>query len=208
MESLDGCDLRSFMARQNHEGRRIEIAHSIYIMIECCRALDHAQFPNHPDTGKPSRIPHRDVSPPNILISNTGEVRLGEFTFTRRKGFLKGQFSYLSPEAASGLECDRRSEVFALGVILWEMLTGQGLFWAETDYRTVELVRAARVPSIATVTPDVDAELEAVVRKALAKNPDDRYESATDLGDVLAHYLFSHRLNVSKRDIANLLRAE
>jgi serine/threonine-protein kinase len=96
--------------------------------------------------------------------------------------------------------------VFAVGIILWEMFTGRRLFFGETDYQTVELVRQARIPSIAALNPEVEPELEAVVRKALAKDVNDRYQNAADLGDALAQYLFSRRMKVTARDIAGLVR--
>jgi serine/threonine-protein kinase len=123
-------------------------------------------------------------------------------------GVVKGKFSYLSPEAASGLEVDSRADVFAVGIIMWELFTARRLFYGETDYQTVELVRQARVPSISALNPEIEPELEQLVRKALAKDPDERYQSANDLGDALAQYLFSRgsRMKVTARDIANLVK--
>src|SRR6185295_17459030 len=95
----------------------------------------------------------------------------------------KGKFSYLSPEAESGLDVDHRADVFAVGIILWEMFTGRRLFYGDTDYQTVELVR-----------------------QALAKDVNDRYQSANDLVDALAQYLFSRRMKVTARDISSLVR--
>jgi serine/threonine protein kinase len=118
-------------------------------------------------------------------------------------GVVKGKFSYLSPEAASGLEVDARADVFAVGIILWELFTGKRLFYGDTDYQTVEQVRQARVPSLQALNPDIEPELEGVVRKALARDPEDRYHHAADLGDALAQYLFSRRMKVTARDIAS-----
>ncbi len=214
MEFVDGCNLKSLIERQKQRNKRIETAHTIYIAIECCKALQYAHFLEHPETGKPLGIVHRDISPPNILLSKNGEIKLVDFGLAKANsqiestdpGVVKGKFSYLSPEAASGLEVDHRADVFAVGIILWEMFTGRRLFFGETDYQTVELVRQARVPSIAALNPEIDPELEAVVRKALAKDVNDRYQNAADLGDALAQYLFGHRMKVTARDIAALVR--
>jgi eukaryotic-like serine/threonine-protein kinase len=214
MEFVDGCNLKSLIERQKQKNKRIEVAHTIYILMECCKALNYAHFLEHPETGKPLAIVHRDISPPNILISKNGEVKLVDFGLAKAnsqiestdEGVVKGKFSYLSPEAASGLEVDHRADVFAVGIILWEMFTGRRLFFGDTDYQTVEAVRQARVPSIAAINPDVEAELEAVVKKALAKDPNDRYQSAADLGDALAQFLFSRRMKVTARDIAALVK--
>ena len=214
MEYIDGCNLKALIERQKQKGRRIEIAHSIYIMTECCKALNYAHFLEHPETNEPLGIVHRDISPPNILLSKNGEIKLVDFGLAKAnsqiestdQGVVKGKFSYLSPEAASGLEVDHRADVFAVGIILWEMFTGRRLFYGETDYQTVELVRQARVPSIAALNPEIEAELEAIVRKALARDANDRYQSANDLGDALTQYLFSHRMKVTSRDVATLVR--
>jgi serine/threonine-protein kinase len=214
MEFVDGCNLKSLLERQKQKAKRIEVAHTIYILMECCKALNYAHFLEHPETNDPLGIVHRDISPPNILISKNGEVKLVDFGLAKAntqiestdEGVVKGKFSYLSPEAASGQEVDHRADVFAVGIILWEMFTGRRLFLGDTDYQTVELVRQARVPSIAALNPEVEPELEAVVRKSLAKDPNDRYQSAADLGDALAQYLFSRRMKVTARDIAGLVR--
>jgi serine/threonine-protein kinase len=214
MEFVDGCNLKSLIERQRQKGKRLEVAHTIYLMIECCKALQYAHGLEHPETDEPLGIVHRDISPPNILLSKNGEVKLVDFGLAKANsqiestdpGVVKGKFSYLSPEAASGVEVDHRADVFAVGIILWELFTGRRLFYGETDYQTVELVRQARVPSLAALNSDIESELEQVVRKALARDPEERYQNANDLGDALAQYLFSHRMKVTARDISNLVK--
>jgi len=214
MEFVDGCNLKGLIERQKQKSKRIEIAHSIYLMIECCKALNYAHSLEHPETNEPLGIVHRDISPPNILLSKNGEIKLVDFGLAKANsqiestdpGVVKGKFSYLSPEAASGRDVDHRADVFAVGIILWELFTGRRLFYGDTDYQTVELVRQARVPSIAALNPEIEPEIEQVVRKALARDPDDRYQSANDMGDALAQFLFSRRMKVTARDIAGLVR--
>ncbi len=214
MEFVDGCNLKSLIERQKQKGRRIEIAHTIYIMMEACKALNYAHFLEHPETNEPLGIVHRDISPPNILLSKNGEIKIVDFGLAKANsqiestdpGVVKGKFSYLSPEAASGLDVDHRADVFAVGIILWELFTSRRLFYGDTDYQTVELVRQARVPSIAALNPEIEPELEAIVRKSLAKDVNDRYQNAADLGDALAQYLFSRRMKVTARDVAALVK--
>jgi eukaryotic-like serine/threonine-protein kinase len=214
MEYVDGCNLKALIERQKQKGKRLETAHAIYLMIECCKALNYAHSLENPENNEPLNIVHRDISPPNILLSKNGEVKLVDFGLAKANsqiestdpGVVKGKFSYLSPEAASGLDVDSRADVFAVGIILWELFTGRRLFYGDTDYQTVELVRQARVPSIAAINPEIEQELEQVVRKALARDPDERYQSAADLGDALAQYLFSRRMKVTARDIAAQVR--
>ena len=214
MEFVNGCNLKALIERIKQKGKRFEVAHAIYVMIECCKALNYAHTLENPETQEPLNIVHRDISPPNILLSKMGEVKLVDFGLAKANsqiestdpGVVKGKFSYLSPEAASGIEVDHRADIFAIGIILWEMFTGRRLFYGDTDYQTVELVRQARIPSIAALNPEIEPELEQVVRKALARDPDDRYEHAADLADALAQYLFSRRMKVTARDIAGLVK--
>ena len=214
MEFVDGCNMKALLDRLKEKGKRLDIAHAIYVMLECCKALNYAHHAENPETGKCLDIVHRDVSPPNILVSKMGEVKLVDFGLAKAnsqiastdQGVVKGKFSYLSPEAASGQPVDKRADIFAIGILLWEMFTGRRLFYGETDFQTVEQVRQARIPSIAALNPDIAPELEAIVRKALAQNPNDRYQEAADLGDALAQYLFSHRMKVTARDIAAIVR--
>jgi serine/threonine protein kinase len=214
MEYVDGCNLKALIERQKQKGRRTDIGHSVYLMIECCKALQYAHSLEHPETNEPLGIVHRDISPPNILLSKNGEIKLVDFGLAKATsqiestdpGVVKGKFSYLSPEAASGIDVDHRADVFAVGIILWELFTGRRLFYGDTDYQTVELVRQARIPSIAALNPEIDAELEQVVRKSLARDPNERYQNAADLGDALAQFLFSRRMKVTARDISALVR--
>jgi len=214
MEFVDGCNLKAMLERLKEKGRRIDIPLAIYLMLECCKALNYAHSAENPENHEPLNIVHRDISPPNILLSKMGEVKLVDFGLAKANsqiestdpGVVKGKFSYLSPEAASGIQVDHRADIFAVGIILWEMFTGRRLFYGDTDYQTVELVRQARIPSIAALNPEIEPELEAIVRKSLARDPDDRYHSAADLGDALAQYLFSRRMKVTARDLAAMVK--
>jgi serine/threonine protein kinase len=213
MEYVDGLNLKGLIDHEKKLGRKMKISHILWLMAEVCKGLEYAHEAQDPETGRPLGIVHRDISPPNILISKQAEVKLVDFGLakatsqieTTDPGVVKGKFSYLSPEAASGLEVDRRADIFAVGILLWEMLTGRRLFYGESDYQTVELVRQAKVPSISQINADVDADLEAVVLKALARDPRDRYQHASDLQEALAQYLFSHSLKVTNQDLRALV---
>ena len=214
MEFVDGCDLKDAIEREAARGRTLEPRLALHIMVESCRGLHYAHTLEHPETNQPLHIVHRDVSPPNIMLSRNGEVKIVDFGLAKARsqveqtdqGVVKGKFSYLSPEAAWGLEIDARTDVFAVGIITWELLSGRRLFSADTAYATVELVREARVPSLTALNPNIDAELDGIVRTALARDPDKRYASCADLGDALAHYLFAHEWKVTSRDVSNLVR--
>jgi serine/threonine-protein kinase len=214
MEFVDGCDLKALISHQQSQGN-IDIGLVLHIMIEASKGLNYAHMLDHPQTGKPLGIVHRDVSPPNIMLSKNGEVKVVDFGLAKAdsqveitdEGVVKGKFSYLSPEAAWGKEIDARTDVFALGIITWEMLTGRRLFFNDDPHATINLVRAARVPSISALNPNVDAELDAVVRRALAREPEDRTPSAADFADELSQHLFARGLKVTSTNVATAVRA-
>lgn len=214
MEYVDGSHLKGIIESLRSQGRPLPVAQAIYILMQVCSGLSYAHDVADPETGRPLGIVHRDISPPNILLSKNGEVKLVDFGLAKASsqlestdpGMVKGKFSYLSPEAAHGHEVDRRADIFAVGILLYELLTGRRLFYGETDYQTVELVRLANVPSIHQQNPEVEPELEAVVRKALARDAAARYQTAGELQDALARYLFSRGLKVTAQDIGDLVR--
>ncbi len=214
MEYVDGVDLKAIMEWRRKINRRVPIAHTLYVIMEICKGLSYAHELTNPETGKPLGIVHRDISPPNVLISKQGEIKVVDFGLakatsqieTTDPGVVKGKMSYLSPEAARGEEVDASADIFAVGILLYEMLTGKRLFYGETDYQTVELVRNAKIPPIKPQNPQVEPELEDIVRKSLAKRKEDRYTSPLDMQDALAQYSYSRGLKVISRDIAELVR--
>ncbi|MBX3160457.1 MAG: serine/threonine protein kinase [Deltaproteobacteria bacterium] len=214
MEYVDGCDLKALIEHEISNKRSANIALVLHIVIECCKGLHYAHTLEHPETGQPLHIVHRDISPPNVMLSKNGEVKVVDFGLAKAnsqleitdEGVVKGKFSYLAPETALGQHVDARADVFALGILLWEMLTERRLFIADTPYETVSLIRRARMPSIIALNPNVDPELEAIVRTALAKDRDQRYETAADLGEALTAYLFSRGIKATSKDVALTVR--
>jgi serine/threonine protein kinase len=214
MEYVDGVDLKALIEWRRRIGKRLPTATSLYIINEVCKGLSYAHEMVNPETGRPLGIVHRDISPPNVLISKQGEVKVVDFGLakatsqleTTDPGVVKGKMSYLSPEAARGDEVDSRADIFSVGILLYELLTGKRLFYGETDYQTVELVRNAKIPPIKAQNPEVEQELDDAVRRALAKRKEDRYQTATDLQDALAQYAYSRGLKVIARDVADLVR--
>ena len=215
MEFVDGVDLKAILEWRRRIGRRLTIGQTIYLIMEVCKGLAYAHDLVHPETGERLSIVHRDVSPANVLISRNGEVKLADFGLAKAAsqlestdpGVVKGKMSYLSPEAARGENVDQRSDIFAVGILLYEMLTSKRLFYGDTDYQTVELVRNAKIPPIAAQNPEVEPEFEEICRKALARRTEDRFQTATDLQDALAHYLFSRGLKMIQRDISEMVRS-
>jgi serine/threonine protein kinase len=214
MEYVEGTTLKQVLEFLQERGKRIPLPLVLWILNETLKGLDYAHQLVDPETGEPLHVVHRDISPPNLLISWNGEVKLTDFGLAKAttqlestdQGVVKGKFSYLSPEAAHGQPVDGRTDIFAVGILAYEMLTMRRLFLGETDYQTVEMVRAAEVPSIRAQNPEVPEELEAIIRKSLARDLDQRYRTANEFADDLLGFLFARRLKVSTRDLSNLLR--
>jgi serine/threonine-protein kinase len=213
MEFVDGTNLKKIVETLRAKRKPFPLKDAIYIAMEACRGLSYAHELLD-DDGGPLDLVHRDVSPPNILISRRGEVKVTDFGLAKARtqlertdpGVVKGKFSYLSPEVASGQQADERADIFALGVCLWEMLAGRRLFLGETDYETVQAVSVANVPSLVGTHAEVDPEFDAMLQRTLSRRPEDRYQSARELGDALAGYLFHHQMKVTSYDIANLVK--
>jgi serine/threonine protein kinase len=213
MEYVDGTTLKQVLEHLQERGRRIPLALVIWILIETLKGLEYAHNLRDPETDEALHVVHRDISPPNLLISWNGEVKLTDFGLAKATtqlestdaGVVKGKFSYLSPEAAHGQPVDGRTDVFAVGILAYEMLTMRRLFLGETDYQTVESVRAAEVPSIRAQNPEVPDKLEKIIRKSLARDLDARYRNAAEFAEDLLEFLFANKLKVSARDLSNML---
>lgn len=212
MEFVDGADLKAVIEHHKRLGRALPPEEACLIGVRICEGLAYAHELVD-SKGDNLHIVHRDMSPPNVLITRYGEVKIVDFGLAKANsqlersepGIIKGKFSYLSPEAALGQPVDHRTDIFAVGIILWEMLAGRRLFMGQTDLETVRQVQAARVPPIRDINPQVSAELDQVVVRALAGDPRQRYQSARELGHDLNAQLFHARRAVSSFDIAKLV---
>ena len=212
MEFVDGANLKRITDFMQAQNRRFPLGEAAYICMEACRGLSYAHELAD-EGGQPLHIVHRDISPPNILVTKRGEIKVADFGLAKAgtqlsqtdPGVVKGKFSYLSPEAATGEEVDARADIFSLGIVLWEMLAGRRLFLGDTDYATVKLIQKANVPRLAPLNREVDEAFEEVLFRALARDPSHRFQSARDFGDALAGYLFNRQLKVTPYDIARLV---
>lgn len=192
MECIAGVDLNQLLQRCVELRRPIPIPLVAYIARAVARGLHYAHTLRD-RTGRNLRIINRDVSPSNVRLAFDGEVKVLDFgiaqtqlQFTSEIGVLKGKYSYMSPEQVCGWPVDERTDIFAVGIMLHEMLTGKRLFAGQTDFATMELVRAAEVIRPSFRNQDVDPGLDAVCLKALARNAEDRYQSAGQLAEGLA----------------------
>ncbi len=192
MEHLVGRDLAAVSRAVRERAVPVSEAAAIRIIGDAARGLHHA----HEMTdggGEPLRIIHRDVSPRNIFLTTGGTVKILDFGIAKardrlsvtRTGTVKGKFPYMSPEAIRDEELDRRTDVFSLGVLLWELTTGQRLFTGATDYEILRRVLNRPIPRPSEAAPGYRPELEAVVMRALAKQRDRRTPTAAALAEDL-----------------------
>jgi serine/threonine protein kinase len=213
MEFVDGANLKTIAESLRKQGRDFPVAAAAFIALEICKGLSYAHELRD-SNGAELHIVHRDMSPPNVLVTKYGEIKIVDFGLAKANtqlersepGIIKGKFSYLSPEAAMGQEVDARTDIFAVGIILWELLSGQRLFLGETDFQTVKKVQQAQVPNISTINRLVNPELERIVNKALARDPMVRYQTARELGQDLSKLMFKVGQPVSTFDIASLVQ--
>jgi eukaryotic-like serine/threonine-protein kinase len=212
MEMVDGADLKGVMTHTRNVGRLIPVEEAVLICVRICEGLAYAHE-LHDDKGQPLRIVHRDMSPPNVLMTRYGEVKIADFGLAKansqledsQPGIIKGKFGYLSPEAAKGQSVDARTDIFAVGIILWEMLAGRRLFQGKSDLETVKQVQRAQVPDVRQFNPSVPESVVQVLRRTLAGEPSQRYQTARALGDDLNQVLFRLPRAVSSFDIAQLV---
>jgi serine/threonine protein kinase/uncharacterized membrane protein YgcG len=209
LEYVHGKDLRSIFDRMRSKGETVPIPLACHVVMQVCEGLDYAH--NKRDgQGRELHLIHRDISPQNVLIGFEGEVKLIDFGIakaagkasTTQAGILKGKFGYMSPEQVRGLPIDKRSDIFAVGIVLYELLTGERLFVGETDFSTLEKVRNVEIVSPSSYNKKIPQELERLIMKALARDPEDRYQNAIDLHDDLQSFLYSVGEFFSRKDLS------
>jgi serine/threonine-protein kinase len=215
LEWVDGLSLFHLLQRLHRRQKRLSPLIAAHICAQVARGLDAA---HHPEPlgggrGRPPGIVHRDVSPQNVLLSKTGEVKLADFGIAKAAGVLthsgviKGKVRYMSPEQARGLPLDGRSDIFSLGVVLWEALTGARLFRAASDVGMLKAVCLAPIPSPIELVPTLPPSLSRVVMKALERDLKKRYQTAREIERALQEFLLMHVRHFAQTDVGALVRA-
>jgi eukaryotic-like serine/threonine-protein kinase len=198
MEYVEGPDLRKLIRGANSQGSRVPPFVAGYVVSEVAKGLHYAHE-RRDEGGAPLEIVHRDVSPQNILLSFEGAVKIADFgiatanLFREEPGVLKGKTGYMSPEQARAERVDRRTDVYSLGVVFHEILTGRPLHGAAEGQELLEAVRNGLVEPPSTFAREIPAELEAIVMRALAKNREDRFQSARDMASAITRVLFQQQ---------------
>jgi len=213
MEYIKGKDIRNMVNSLRKKRTIFPIDHAISIMNKVCYGLDYAHRKKD-SQGNDLRIVHRDISPQNILVSYEGEVKVVDFGIAKaasqgsetRTGLLKGKLAYMSPEQAWGKTVDRRTDIFAMGIVLYEILTGERLFKGENEISTLEKVREAKVPPAPFFNPQIDQELNHILLKALAKDPSDRFQTASEMAISLETIISKKGYSFSSLSLSNYMR--
>lgn len=211
MEYLPGGDLRTLLKKAKRRGKRFSPSAAIYISREVLSALAYAHSKRDFD-GNPLKLIHRDVSPSNILLSYSGEVKLTDFgiakaaTHTSLFYKVKGKIGYMSPEQARSEPLDHRSDLYSLAVCMYEILTGERLFVHAGLTTSADEIYSQPVPQISRKVPGLPADMDAIMAKALALSPDKRFQTAGEFQEALMRCAHRNGLLVSAPELANELR--
>ncbi|RVU47882.1 PEGA domain-containing protein [Lujinxingia sediminis] len=213
MELVEGLDLRRVCELGVKQDFFLPRELAVRIIADVASGLHYAHT-RCDDQGRPMRVVHRDISPQNVLLSVQGGVKICDFGIAKaesrlthtRTGEFKGKFSYMSPEQFDGGALDHRSDIFTLGIVLYEITTVSRLFRSRTEYETMRKITEGVVTRPSEVRADYPEELEAIVLRALARDPEDRFQSAGELAEALEDWLFERRVRVGSRQLAEYFR--
>ncbi len=215
MEYVHGADVRQLLAHVRQRGELVPLERVIGIVTATASGLHHAHEQRGP-TGEPLGLVHRDVCPANILLGYDGSVKLVDFGMARAAlrsvktatGLLKVKASYMSPEQCCGKQVDRRTDTFALGIVLYELLTARRLFRAANEYLTMAAIVEGQVPPPSSVRADLPPALDEIVLRALARTPGARYQTAEDLRAALERFAIEQELRTSNKALADYFAAQ
>ncbi|MBK7961579.1 MAG: serine/threonine protein kinase [Bdellovibrionales bacterium] len=210
MEYVEGRNLRQIINEFKKRSVSFTTEQVVYMVKEVAAGLDHAHRCLEGSTGKPLNITHRDMSPQNIMVSFEGEVKVIDFGIAKaetqmeatKAGTLKGKFGYMSPEQSEGLPIDLRTDVFSLVIVLWELLTSDRLFTANSEAAILRKIKECNIPSIRKVNPSIPPELEKIANKALAKDKTMRYQTAAQMHKDLNRFLNMEYPDFSPHDFS------
>ncbi len=212
MEYLFGKDLRKLINKIKKAGSPLDMESTLYIVSRICAGLDYSHKLKDLQ-GKPLNIIHRDINPQNIFLTYEGQVKIIDFGIakaashnsTTHEGLIKGKVAYMSPEQALGHVIDHRSDIFSTGIILYELLAGRRMFEGETMH-IYSQVREARYEPLNKLQPDLPEKLYAVVERALAKEPDDRYQTCGEMLADLEEIIFELSVRPNSRRFASFVK--
>ncbi len=213
MEYVEGLDLYQFLKRLRSKKQPMPLAVAAYIVSEVAAALHYAHE-RKDENGVPLGIIHRDISPQNVLLSYEGDVKVIDFGIAKARahaqttgvGIIKGKFSYMSPEQARGEKLDHRSDIFAVGVLLYELLTNKMLYDSDSARDILRLAKHGRFLPPSTHRDDIPHDLERIVLKALARETDTRYQNGNEVREALTDWLVKHSPGFGRHKLERFVR--
>jgi len=215
MEYLHGVPLSRMMTRLSKAGKMLDVRVVAGIIVQACEGLHAAHEARGPD-GQLMNVVHRDVSPPNIMVCADGMVKLLDFGIAKargansrtRTGTVKGKNAYMSPEQILGKSLDRRSDVFALAIVMYEMLAIRRLFHRDSDFLTFKAITEEPIPDIRERRPDLPPGMRAALLQAMARDPNGRFDTALAFGNAIRNSVSTLGGPASLADLARLLSTD
>jgi serine/threonine protein kinase/CheY-like chemotaxis protein len=214
MEYVHGHDLRTLLKKVREFGAPLPEQVAAFVAMKVAAALDYAHRKRGFDD-RELKLVHRDISPQNVILSTEGAVKLVDFGIAKAAskashtiaGALKGKLLYMSPEQATGQPLDNRSDLYSLGLVLFELLTGERCFQADSELGVLEKVRLGRIANLTTLNPDVSRDMAGIVNRALQKGVEHRYPSARFMERDLREYLQRQGIHITEHDVAEYMTA-
>ena len=208
MEHIDGADLRLILKQFALHQKKIRLDLCCLIIMEVLKGLSYAHRATDAN-GNPLGIIHRDISPSNILVSNEGEIKIIDFGIAKNEqrtqestaSMVQGKFAYMSPEQARGAHLDARTDLFSVGLVLYELLTGVRPFEGNSDLQSIERIKTLDPPKLSRFRDNIPEDLEQIIQKSLQKDRDKRYQSADEFYDALESFLRANGMTPHARDI-------
>jgi len=212
MEYLFGKDLRTITRTARKKDVALGIENIVYIVSRICAGLDYSHHLKDLQ-GKPLNIIHRDINPQNILVTYEGQVKIIDFGIAKaanhntqtRENLIKGKLAYMSPEQANGMQIDHRSDIFSTGIILYELLADRRMFTGETMH-VLSLVRDAQYDPPEEVIPDLPSKLKEILCRCLAKDPNERYQTAGEMQADIEEFMFELSMRPNARSFAGYIK--
>jgi hypothetical protein len=211
MEYIDGKNLEEILSTLKHG---LPVDQTVFIISQICKGLDYSHTKRDDNTGEPFNIVHRDISPQNMLISYQGEVKISDFGISKARsepsltqaGVVKGKLAYLSPEQAMGEAIDHRADIYALGLVFYETLTGNRVYKFSSDVEAIRTIPQKDIAPLLNSMPQVPEELNRIVMKCLEKKKATRYQSVSALYTDLVAFKKDFKLTFDTSDLVNFMR--
>jgi hypothetical protein len=211
MEFIEGRNLKEILTTLN---QGLSVEQTVFIISKICKGLDYSHRRRDDDSGRHLKIIHRDISPQNMLISYQGEVKISDFGISKARsepsltqaGVIKGKLAYLSPEQSLGESVDQRTDIYALGLVIYEAISGKRVYSFKTDVEAIRAIATMEIEPLMNTRAGIPVELNDIVMKCLAKNKEARYQTASSLYNDLDKFKKKMKITFDTSDLANFMK--